>query len=121
MSTTIALHTNYFVLNENNQLELVTHCPDQNYDGRKDRDQYVLAQGLFIEGISHELWISEVDCYRVIGTPMGLQTIKNLRCKIVAKQQYYWDMSKPMGKRKTDVKESNRWQGCFAIYKSAKA
>jgi len=116
----VAKHTGYLLINEKGNLEMVTYAPCQNYSGRKDSDQYALAQGLFIEDISHELWISDVKCYRVVGTPMGLQTIKNLTCKIIAKQSFNWDMSKPMGERRIDLKKSNRWDEFYHILKNKK-
>lgn len=119
MNTT-AKHTGYFLINEKGNLEMITYAPDQNYNGRSDRDQYQLAQGLFINDISHDLWLTDVKCYRVVGTPSGLQTIENLTCKIVAKQSYNWDMSKPIGERKSDLKKSSKWSECFTFYKLKK-
>jgi uncharacterized protein (DUF362 family) len=117
---TIAKHTGYFLINEKGNLEMVTYSPDQDYSGRKDSDQYSLAQGLFIDDISHDLWLSNVKCHRVVGTTMGLQTIKNLNCKIIAKQTFNWDMSKPVGSRQSDLKKSNKWDECFSVYRKSK-
>lgn len=116
--TTIAKHTSYFLINEKGMLEIVTFAPDQNYSGRKDSDQYALAQGLFIDEISHDLWLTDVKCHRVVGTPSGLQTIKDLICKIIAKQQFDWDMSKPIGERQSNLKKSNKWDECFTFYRN---
>lgn len=116
--TTIAKHTGYFLINEKGNLEMVTYAPEQNYSGRKDSDQYALAQGLFIDDISHDLWLTEVKCHRVVGTPSGLQTIKDLNCKIIAKQTFNWDMSKPIGERQSDLKKSSKWDECIAFYKT---
>lgn len=116
--STIAKHTGYFLINEKGALEMVTFAPDQNLSGQKASDSYALAQGLFIDEISHDLWLTEVKCHRVIGTPSGLQTIKDLNCKIVAKQQFNWDMSKPIGERQSDLKRSSKWNECFAFYKN---
>lgn len=117
---TIAKHTGYFLINEKGNLEMVTYAPDQNYSGRKDSDQYALMQGLFIDNISHDLWLTDVKCHRVVGTPSGLQTIKDLNCKIIAKQTFNWDMSKPMGERQSDLKKSSKWDECLALYKNKK-
>lgn len=117
---TIAKHTGYFLINEKGNLEMVTYAPDQNYSGRKDSDQYALAQGLFIDDISHDLWLTDVKCHRVVGTPSGLQTIKDLNCKIIAKQTFNWDMSKPIGERQSDLKKSSKWDECFTFYKNKK-
>ena len=119
MSTT-AKHTNYLLVNENGKLEMVTYSPDQNYTGQRASDSYALAQGLFIDELSHDLWLTDVACHRVIGTPSGLQSIKNLKCRIVAKWQYDWDMSKPMGERALNEKKSNRWDECYLFYKNNK-
>ena len=116
----IAKHTGYFLINEKENLEMVTYAPDQNYSGCKDSDQYALAQGLFIDEISHELWLTDVKCHRVVGTPSGLQTIKDLNCKIIAKQTFNWDMSKPIGERQSDLKKSSKWDECFTFYKNQK-
>ena len=116
----MAKHTGYFLINEKGNLELVTYAPDQNYSGRKDSDQYALSQGLFIDDISHDLWLTDVKCHRVVGTPIGLQTIKDLTCKIVAKQTFYWDMDKPLGERQSGLKKSSKWDECFAFYKTKK-
>lgn len=113
----LAKHTGYFLINEKGILEMVTYAPGQDYSGRKDSDQYALAQGLFIDEISHDLWLTGVMCHRVIGTPSGLQTIKGLTCKIVAKQQFDWDMTKPIGQRQSNLKKSSKWDECFAFYK----
>jgi len=118
--TTIAKQTNYFVINEKGKLEMVSYAPDQNYSGQKASDSYLLAQGLFIDEISHDLWLTGVNCHRVVGTPSGLQTIKGLTCKIVAKMQFNWDMSKPIGERQSDLKKSSKWDECYAFYKSNK-
>jgi hypothetical protein len=115
---TIAKHTSYILINEKGNLEMVSYSPDQNYSGRRDIDQYALAQGLFIDEVSHNLWLTEVNCHRVVGTPSGLQTIKNLVCKIVAKQCFDWDMSKPMGERQSNLKKSIMWDECFKTLKS---
>ena len=120
MKTTIAKHTGYFLINEKGRLEMITYAPDQNLSGQKASDSYALAQGLFMDEISHELWMTEVSCHRVVGTPSGLQTIKNLKCRIVAKQTYNWDMSKPIGERQSDLKKSNRWDECFTFYTTKK-
>jgi len=114
----IEKHTGYFLINEKGNLEMVTYAPDQDYSGRRDSDQYALAQGLFIDDISHDLWLTNVNCHRVVGTPSGLQTIKDLNCKIIAKQTFNWDMSKPIGKRKSGLIKSSKWDECFNFYKS---
>ena len=113
-----AKHTNYLLVNEKGELEMVNHSPEQNYSGQRASDSYALAQGLFIDDISHDLWLTEVSCHRVLGTPSGLQSIKGLKCKIVAKWQYDWDMSKPMGERAFNQKKSNRWDECYSFYKN---
>jgi hypothetical protein len=102
-------HTGYILINEKGMLEMVTYSPDQNLSGQKASDSYKLAQGLFIDEISHDLWLTDVKCHRVVGTSSGLQTIKDLNCKIVAKQQFDWDMSKPIGERQSNLKKSNKW------------
>jgi hypothetical protein len=117
---TTAKHTGYFLINEKGNLEMVSYAPDQSYAGRKDSDQYSLAQGLFIDDISHELWLTDVKCHRVVATPSGLQMIKDLNCRIIAKQTFNWDMSKPIGQRQSDLKKSSKWDECFAFYKSKK-
>ena len=118
--TTIAKHTSYFLINEKGKLEMVTYSPDQNTSGQRASDSYALAQGLFIDDISHDLWLTEVKCHRVVGTPSGLQSIKDLKCRIVAKQTYNWDMSKPMGERHSDLKKSSKWDECYSFYKNKK-
>lgn len=116
----IEKHTGYILVNEKGCLEIITFAPEQNYSGRKDSDQYILAQGLFIKDISHELWLADVECYRVVGTPSGLQTVNNLKCTIVAKQTYKWDMSKPIGERQSDLKKSSKWDECFLFLRNNK-
>jgi len=118
--TSIAKHTGYFLINEKGSLEMVTYAPDQNTTGQRASDSYSLAQGLFIDDVSHELWLTDVKCHRVVGTPTGLHTIKGLNCKIIAKQQFDWDMSKPMGDRQSNLKKSSKWDECFQFYKSNK-
>lgn len=118
--TTIAKHTSYFLINEKGKLEMATYSPDQNTSGQRASDSYALAQGLFIDEISHDLWLTDVKCHRVVGTPSGLQTIKDLNCKIVAKQTYNWDMSKPMGERQSDLKKSSKWDQFYSFYKDKK-
>lgn len=117
---TTAKHTTYLLTNEKGNLEIVHYSPEQNLSGQKASDSYALAQGLFINEISHELWLTDVKCHRVVGTLSGLQTIKNLNCKIIAKRTCNWDMSKPMGFRESDLKKSSRWDECFTLYKSKK-
>ena len=118
MNNTLAKHTAYFLINEKGNLELVTYAPDQNLSGQNASDSYSLAQGLFINEVSHELWLTDVMCRRVVGTPSGLQTIKDLNCKIIAKQTFDWDMSKPIGQRQSDLKKSSKWDECFAFYQN---
>jgi hypothetical protein len=115
-----AKHTGYFLINEKGNLEMVTYAPNQNLSGQRASDSYALAQGLFIDNVTHELWLSDVTCYRVVGTPSGLQTVKNLTCKIIAKQTFNWDMSKPIGQRQSELKKSSKWDECFNYYKSKK-
>jgi hypothetical protein len=118
--TQTSKHTAYFLINEKGNLELVTYAPDQNLSGQKASDSYALAQGLFINEVSHELWLTDVKCHRVVGTPSGLQTIKDLNCRIIAKQTFGWDMSKPIGQRQIDLKKSSKWDECFNFYKNKK-
>jgi hypothetical protein len=118
--STIAKHTNYLLLNEKGDIELVSYSPEQNYSGRRDSDQYRLSQGLFILEISDTLWLTDVLCYRVVDTPMGLQRIENLTCKIVAKQTCLWDINKPIGQRKSDEKKSSKWDEFFHLYVNKK-
>jgi hypothetical protein len=110
-------HTGYFLINEKGQLEMVTYAPDQNLSGQRASDSYALAQGLFIDDVSHELWLTAVICHRVLGTHQGLETVNGLKCKIVAKQQFEWDMSKPIGERQSNLKKSNKWDECYNFYK----
>lgn len=119
MNTT-AKHTGYFLVNEKGNLEMVTYAPNQNLSGQSAFDSYALAQGLFIDEISHELWLTDVKCHRVVGTPSGLQTIKDLKCNIIAKQTFNWDMSKPIGKRQSDLKKSSKWDESYVLYKTKK-
>lgn len=116
----IAKHTGYLLINEKGNLEMVTYSPLQNYSGQRASDLYALAQGLFIDGISHDLWLTDVKCHRVVGTHSGLQSIKDLNCKIVAKQTFNWDMSKPIGQRQSDLKKSSKWDEYFTLYKNKK-
>ena len=118
--TQTSKHTAYFLINEKGNLELVTYAPDQNLSGQKASDSYALAQGLFIDEVSHELWLTDVKCHRVVGTPSGLQTIKDLNCRIIAKQTFGWDMSKPIGQRQSDLKKSSKWDECFNFYQNKK-
>ena len=113
----IAKHTNYLLVNERGKIEMVKYAPDQDYSGRKDSDQYFCMQGLFIDEPSHELWLSEVPCHRIVDAHWGLHTIKGLTCKIVAKSTFNWDMSKPMGERKSDLKKSAKWDEYYALLK----
>lgn len=115
---TVAKHTGYILINEDGNLEMISYSPDQNLSGQKASDSYALAQGLFLDQPSHDWWLEEVDCYRVVGTPSGLQTVKGLKCEIVAKQQYDWDMSLTMGHRMLNRKKSNDWNRLFIQVKA---
>lgn len=117
MNSKIAKHTDYLLVNEKGKIEIVKHAPDQDYSGRRASDDYYCMQGLFIDEISHELWLSNVSCHRVVGTHCGLHTIKDLTCKIVAKRTCNWDMSKPMGQRQSDLKKSAKWDEYYALMK----
>ena len=114
---TIAKHTSYLLVNEGGELEIVHYAPDQDYSGRRDSDNYRCMQGLFINEPSHELWLSEVPCHRVVSAAWGLHTIEGLTCKIVAKKTYNWDMSKPMFSRQSDLKKSAKWDEYYALLK----
>jgi hypothetical protein len=116
MKNTITKHTVYLLVNEKGNLEMVTYAPDQNSSGQSASDSYAIAQGLFIDKVSHELWLTEVKCHRIVDTPSGLQRIKDLNCRIVAKQTFNWDMSKPIGERQSDMKKSSKWDECFTFY-----
>lgn len=117
---TIAKHTGYFLVNEKGKLEMVTYAPDQDLSGQRASDSYALAQGLFIDDISHDLWLGEVKCHRVVAIPSGLHTVKDLKCRVVAKQTFDWDMSKPIGERRFNLIKSNKWDECFKFYKNNK-
>ena len=112
-----ALQTNYCLINEAGKLEVIHFAPDQNTCGQRDSDQYACAQGLFMDAPSHDYWLTSIPCHRTVGTPSGLQTVKGLSLQIVAKEQYIWDMSKPMGNdRKTELKQSKKWSECLKFY-----
>lgn len=110
-------HTKYILKDKNGKLHLYQYSPEQSYAGRSDRDQYALMQGVFITNPTHDLWLGSVKCIKSIGTPSGIQTF-DYPCEIIAKTQYMWDMSKPMGieNRKSETKESKNWKYYFELY-----
>lgn len=112
--------TVYLVQDEKGKLEIIQYAPTMDYSGRSDRDQYALMQGLFIDEISHDLWVGEVKCHRNIATSFGIETMSDLTRTIVAKESFTWDMSKPMGQRKSDVKQTSNWISALATYHNQK-
>lgn len=114
---TMATHkqTVYIVQDNSGKLHIVQYAPSMSYSGRRDSDQYALMQGLFIDEISHDLWLGEVVCHLNVHTPSGIQTQINITCKIVAKESFLWDMSAPMGSRKSEVKSTSNY---IALVKS---
>lgn len=114
---TLTKHTSYILVDEKGKLHMVTYAPDQDYSGRRDSDQYIMSQGLWIYNISHNLWLDDVKCKMVIGTPSGLQSF-DLNCRIIAKRTFIWDMSKPLFQRKSDEKKSIKWDKYFSMLKT---
>lgn len=108
--------TVYLIQDEKGKLTVVQYAPTMNYAGRRDSDQYALMQGLFIDNISHDLWLNSVSCHRNIGTHSGIHTIKNLTCKIVAKKSFLWDMSASIGKRELEPKKTSNFDATLKEY-----
>ena len=101
--------TVYLVQDEKGKLTVVQYAPTMSYAGQKDSDQYACMQGLFIDEPSHDLWLGDVKCHRNQGASWGINTVKDLTCKIVAKKTFVWDMSKPMGQRETEAKATTNF------------
>jgi hypothetical protein len=110
-------HTGYLVINEHGGVEMITFAPEQYLSDLRSSDICLAVQGLYIENISHELWLGDVSCYRVINTPSGLETVYNLSCKIIAKKAFDWDLTKPMGQRQTNLKKSKTWDSLVVTAK----
>ena len=120
METTITAKTHktsvYFVQDQNGKIHGVTYRPTDPYEGRRDSDQWALMQGLFIDNPSHDLWLGNVSCHLNTYYHGGIHTNKNLICKIIAKEAYIWDYSKPMGERKTETKQSKHFRKVKELY-----
>jgi len=112
--------TVYLVQDEKGKLTVVQFAPTMNYSGRKDSDQYALMQGLFIDELSHDLWLGEVKCHRNQAASWGIHTVKDLTCKIVAKKTFVWDMSKPMGQRESEVKATSNFNELITKIRATK-
>lgn len=112
--------TAYLITDESGKLHIFQYAPTMNYAGRRDSDQYALMQGIFIDTPSHDLAVgSIVACHRNVGTPSGIHTTV-LNCDIVAKQSFDWDMSKPVGERKSNVEEAGNFTELFKKYRDQK-
>lgn len=111
---TINKQSTYIIKDENGKLSIFHYAPDQDLSGQKASDSYSLMMGLFIDNPSHELWIGDVVCHRNTPVAWGVSTKKDIICQIVAKQQYLWDMSKPIGRRQSDVKKTSNFDVLFA-------
>jgi hypothetical protein len=101
--------TVYLVQDETGKLTVLQYAPTMSYAGQKDSDQYACMQGLFIDELSHDLWLGDVKCHRNQGASWGINTVKDLTCKIVAKKTFVWDMSKPIGQRETETKQTTKF------------
>ena len=108
----------YIVLDENKKLALIQYAPTMDYSGKRDSDQYSTMMGLFFDEPTHELWLQEVPCYRNQHSTGGVDTIVGLTCTIIAKQSFDWDMSKPLGERKSNVKETADFSRLLLEYKN---
>lgn len=107
----VAKHTNYILVNERGILEMVTYAPEQDYTGQtQEQKARKELRDLKIDNISHDLWKGWVYCHRVEGEVP-------FQCKIVAKMQYFWDMSKPLESRATAEIKSSDWEECFTWLK----
>lgn len=108
--------TVYIVRDEKSKLFILQYAPNQSYAGRKDSDQYSLAQGLKCEGLNHDFLVgSKIQCRLVYHTPSGLQSIGK-EVTVIAKQCFDWNMSKPIGERKGNEKKTGNWNLVFANY-----
>lgn len=107
----------YIIQDEKGKLYVYTHRPTDPYAGRKDSDQYSLALGLKIKFPSHDLWLGDVECYQVLPSHSGFTIKENLTYKIVAKQSYFWDYSKPQGKRMLEEKKSKQFDEALKFYR----
>ncbi len=65
--------------------------------------------GLFIDEISHDLWLNEVNCHLNYHTAGGIQT-SPVKGKIVAKKTFDWDMEAPMGKRESNMQQTSNFK-----------
>lgn len=105
--------TVYLVRDEKGDLNTVQYAPTMSYSGRKDSDQYAMMQGLFIKDVDHTLWIGEVECYRNVAASWGIHTQDNIKCKIVAKKTFMWDMDKPRNERMSEVQQTSNFDSLF--------
>lgn len=108
--------TVYIVKDYIGRLHSVTHRPTDGYEGRSDRDQYALMQGLFIDEISHDLAIGPITCHYNQHSHSGINTIKGMKATIVAKQQYVWDYNLPRGERMSNEVHSADWHALLKSY-----
>lgn len=112
--------TVYLIQDERGKLAVCTYAPTMDYSGRRDSDQYACMLGLFIDEPSHDLWLGDVKCHRNQDASWGIHTVKDLTCKIVAKKTLMWDMSKPIGQRETEAKETKNFSSLLKQIQSQK-
>ncbi len=110
----------YIVLDDSGKYHVIQHAPTMNYAGRKDSDQYSLMLGLFIDDISHDLWLGDVNCHLNVHSSSGIQTNKNIKATIVAKKQFTWDMNKPIGERESNSKVTKNFDTLINHIRSIK-
>lgn len=116
--TSKAHETTVYILRDNSgRLHMESYRPTDAYAGRSDRDQYALAQGVFIDGISHDVQLGAVDCRLVTGSHSGLQS-KNIKATVMAKRAYVWDYSMPMGQRESNVIATDNWDIILKQYQA---
>ena len=101
--------TVYLVQDEKGKLTVCQYAPTMSYAGQRDSDQYACMLGIFIDEPSHDLWLGDVKCHRNQGASWGINTVKNLTCKIIAKKTFVWDMSKPVIQRETKAKATKNF------------
>ena len=102
--------TAYILQDEQGNLSIFQYSSDSNQAGQSDRDQYACMIGLFIDNPTHDLWLGKVKCHRNQSASWGINTVKGLTCKIVAKKSFLWDMTKPIGERMSEVKQTSNFE-----------
>lgn len=111
MNTDQHLTTVYLLKDQNGKFHVAQYRPTENFRHHRPsaNDIVALMCGCFMNEPSHKYWLNEViDCHVNVMAAWGIHTYEQ-KMTVIAKKQFVWDYSKPIGQRMVDAKETKNF------------